>query len=212
MNQVPTGAAVAIEVRNPRTGDVDCEFTPTTTDELKAVCSRARKAQVEWEAMGLEGRITVLKAWGERLQAHREELLEAVCADTGRFRESELEVDLPPKWIDQWAEAARMSLAPEAQQTANPMVTSFADYSPYPLLGVISPWNFPCALSLMDAVPALVAGCGVVIKPSEVTPRFIDPLMKTIEECDVLRDLLVYIRGAGDVGAALIDQVDMVCF
>ncbi|OEY66115.1 aldehyde dehydrogenase [Marinobacter sp. X15-166B] len=211
MNQ-GTGAANTLEVRNPRTGDVDYKFTPTTADELALICSRAREAQVKWEAMGLEGRIKVLKAWGERLKARRQELLDAVCADTGRFRESEREVDLPPRWIDQWADAARQSLASEAQQTANPLVTSFDDYSPYPLLGVISPWNFPCALSLMDAVPALIAGCAVVIKPSEVTPRFIDPMMATIEECEVLRDLLVYVRGAGDVGAALIDQVDMVCF
>lgn len=203
---------MGIEVRNPRTGDVDYEFTPTTADELEAICARARKAQVEWESMGLEGRITVLKAWAERLKAHREELLDAVCADTGRFRESEREVDMPPRWIDQWTEAARLSLTSAAQQTANPMVTSFDDYSPYPLLGVISPWNFPCALSLMDAIPALVAGCAVVIKPSEVTPRFIEPMMATIAECDVLRDLLVYVRGAGDVGSALVEQVDMVCF
>jgi hypothetical protein len=39
---------------------------------------------------------------------------------------------------------------------------------PFPLVGIISPWNFPLAMSLVDAVPALLAGCAVIIKPSEV--------------------------------------------
>ena len=43
-------------------------------------------------------------------------------------------------------------------------------YRPYPVVGVISPWNFPLILSLGDAIPALQAGAAVVIKPSEVTP------------------------------------------
>ena len=47
---------------------------------------------------------------------------------------------------------------------------------PYPVVGVIAPWNFPLILSMIDLVPALAAGCGVVLKPSEVTPRYVDPL------------------------------------
>ena len=51
---------------------------------------------------------------------------------------------------------------------------------PYPLLGVISPWNFPLMLSSVDAIPALIAGCAAIIKPSEVTPRFIEPISESI--------------------------------
>ena len=45
---------------------------------------------------------------------------------------------------------------------------------------MISPWNFPLTLALIDAVPALSAGCAVIVKPSEVTPRFIRPLLAAI--------------------------------
>ena len=41
-------------------------------------------------------------------------------------------------------------------------------YRPYPVVGVISPWNFPLILAYDDAIPALMAGAAVVIKPSEV--------------------------------------------
>lgn len=52
---------------------------------------------------------------------------------------------------------------------------------PYVQVAVISPWNFPLLLALIDAIPALLAGCAVAIKPSEVTPRFAAVLRRTIE-------------------------------
>ncbi len=45
------------------------------------------------------------------------------------------------------------------------------------MVGIVSPWNFPLLLSLFDAIPALLAGCAVAIKPSKITPRFIQPLV-----------------------------------
>ena len=77
---------------------------------------------------------------------------------------------------------------------------------------MISPWNFPLLLGLIDAIPALAAGCAVVIKPSEVTPRFIAPLRATLTGVPDLRDVVGIVEGAGDVGAGLIDLVDSVCF
>ena len=43
-------------------------------------------------------------------------------------------------------------------------------YRPYPVVGVICPWNFPVLIALIDSVPALLAGAAVVVKPSEFTP------------------------------------------
>jgi aldehyde dehydrogenase (NAD+) len=65
---------------------------------------------------------------------------------------------------------------------------------------------------LIDAVPALVAGCSVVIKPSPVTPRFVEPLRKTIAGVPELDRVLALLPGPGETGATLIDEVDVVCF
>ena len=43
-------------------------------------------------------------------------------------------------------------------------------HRPYPLVGMIAPWNFPFAMAGMDVPPALAAGAAVLLKPSEVTP------------------------------------------
>jgi acyl-CoA reductase-like NAD-dependent aldehyde dehydrogenase len=86
------------------------------------------------------------------------------------------------------------------------------EFVPYPLVGVISPWNFPLLLSTIDVIPALLVGCAVVVKPSEIAPRFIQPLIKTIASVPNLRDVLAYVEGAGETGEALIECVDLVCF
>ena len=82
---------------------------------------------------------------------------------------------------------------------------------PYSLVGVISPWNFPLTLSMIDTIPALLAGCTVIIKPSEVTPRFVEPVMAAIKDAG-LQDVLTFVQGDGATGGALIDHVDAVCF
>jgi acyl-CoA reductase-like NAD-dependent aldehyde dehydrogenase len=83
---------------------------------------------------------------------------------------------------------------------------------PYPLVGCISPWNFPLTLALIDAVPALAAGCAVLVKPSEVTPRFIRPLLAATARVPEVAAVLAMAEGDGSTGAAVIEAVDYVCF
>ena len=201
-----------IEVRNPRTGQTDYKFTPTSVAELEAIVARARVAQKGWLALGLEGRIAALGKWRDNIAASQPQLIASVSHDTGRHAESLREAGNMRKWIDRWADAARVKLKEETRPTSNPAFDCTSGFEPIPVLGVISPWNFPMSLSVMDAIPALLAGCAVVIKPSEVTPRFIEPLVATFADIPELKDVLTYVLGAGALGAALVDLVDGVCF
>ncbi|MFE3449012.1 aldehyde dehydrogenase family protein [Nonomuraea sp. NPDC059194] len=70
---------------------------------------------------------------------------------------------------------------------------------------MISPWNFPLLLGLIDAIPA---GCAVLVKPSEVTPRFIEPLTRLVPPELPLR----VIEGDGSTGAAMVGLIDAVAF
>jgi acyl-CoA reductase-like NAD-dependent aldehyde dehydrogenase len=93
-----------------------------------------------------------------------------------------------------------------------PTVQVRSQFVPIPLLGVISPWNAPLMMSLMDAVPALLAGCAAIIKPSEVTPRFVGPIMETIRTVPDVAEVLTYVVGDGVTGQQIIENVDVVCF
>lgn len=96
--------------------------------------------------------------------------------------------------------------------TSVPSVRAGTRLHPFPLVGVISPWNFPLTLAMIDAVPALVAGCAVMVKPSEVAPRFIGPLRAAIAGVPGLAAVFAVIEGDGATGAALVGAVDYVAF
>lgn len=202
----------SIGVRNPRNGKVDYWITPPTPEQLAAQCARLRQAQYDWQQAGLEQRIEALQQWKQALLSQRDELTQALVTDTGRWSESVIEIDSCISTLDRWCRLAPELLLEAERGTAIPFIRLQAEFVPYPLVGVISPWNFPLLLSLIDAIPALLAGCAVIIKPSEITPRFIQPVIAAIAAVPQLRDVLIYIEGQGNTGASLIEQVDLVCF
>jgi acyl-CoA reductase-like NAD-dependent aldehyde dehydrogenase len=202
-----------LPVRNPRSGEYDYQITPPTAEELAARCAALRQGQAHWQAIEIERRIAALQAWKVALQEARAAIVTALVADTGRLNESVLELDSLLGMIDRWCRQAPGLLAPgERRDTAIPSIQLSNAFVPYQLVGVISPWNFPLLLALIDAIPALLAGCAVMVKPSEITPRFIEPLVRTITTVPDLRDALAFIPGAGETGATLIEHVDLVCF
>ncbi len=216
MNPVsPTSHAATIDVINPRTGLVDYRFLPPSRSEMADTCSRLRSAQRAWQMVGVEARAAALIRWAGEIERDREAISAAECIDTGRYR---LSLESPAGLIATlraWA-----AKAPEAMATAMLEGTSSSaatirfrtNLVPFELVGVISPWNFPLAMSLVDAVPALLAGCAVIVKPSEVAPRFVEPLRQTLARVPELASVLHYVVGGPETGRTLIDEVDAVCF
>ncbi|NJR40711.1 MAG: aldehyde dehydrogenase family protein [Leptolyngbyaceae cyanobacterium CSU_1_4] len=201
-----------IPVRNPRTGAIDYWIGSPSLKQLSDQCNRLRSVQTSWQAAGLEQRIAALKLWKEAIQQYREDLIQALVADTGRLSVSVLEVDSILSSLDRWCQLAPKLLQEADQPTAIPFIHLQQDSVPYPLVGVISPWNFPLLLAMIDTIPALLSGCAVIVKPSELAPRFIKPLLKTLNKVPDLRKMFTVIEGAGETGAALIEHVDLVCF
>ncbi|MBE1590940.1 aldehyde dehydrogenase family protein [Nonomuraea angiospora] len=192
-------------MRNPITGQADRPLAPVPPDRLAALAAGLRERQRSWAEAD---RGEVLSRFAAALAAD-EELLAALVTDTGRVGESVLERQIVAGLIDRWVRQAPALLAPPAETPASlPGVFVGGDVVPYELVGVISPWNFPLLLGLIDAVPALAAGCAVLVKPSEVTPRFIEPLMRLVPDELPLQ----VVEGDGGTGAALVDLVDAVVF
>ena len=201
-----------IEVRNPRTGKFDYVIIPPPPRLLAQQCKRTRRAQVSWQQLGLEGRIEALQQWKEAILSRRDRLTEALVNDTGRLSTSVLEIDSFLSSIDRWCKLAPELLQESAKNTAIPFIALQQTSVPYPLVGVISPWNFPLLLSTIDTIPALLAGCAVIVKPSEIAPRFVAPLKTALGAVPELRDVLTFVEGAGETGSILIENVDLVCF
>ena len=201
-----------IEVRNPRTGEFDYIILPPPPRLLVHKCNRARRAQIHWKNIGLEARIDALQQWKQAIIYGREQLTEALVSDTGRLSTSVLEIDSFLSSINRWCRLAPELLQISAKNTAIPFITLQQASVPYPLVGVISPWNFPLLLSTIDTIPALLAGCAVIVKPSEIAPRFVAPLITALNNVPDLRDVLSFAEGAGETGATLVENVDLICF
>jgi succinate-semialdehyde dehydrogenase/glutarate-semialdehyde dehydrogenase len=204
-----------MKVRNPRTGEIDYEFTPVDGVDVAAAATRLRAHQPEWAAMSIAERSAIMLRWADAIEKHAGAIIEQLTIDTGRAGISAIEVGGVPGTIRRWAALAPEIIArhsPSDIQSANPTVINSTRLVPFPLFGAIAPWNFPMTLSTIDAIPALFAGCAALIKPSEITPRFVEPLRASIAEVPELAKILEIIVGDAATGEALVANVDYVCF
>lgn len=212
MNAVPKIRRL-LNVCDPRTGTVDLQIEAAEASEVAAIAHRLREAQPAWRALGVEARTAALARWADALEALQHEIVAALSRDTGRLTVAKGEVAGAIRNLRRWArEAPALLQNSERDSTLLPTVRLGGGFVPYPLVGVISPWNFPVTLSLIDAVPALAAGCAVLIKPSEVTPRFVTPLRAALRDVPELEAVLGFVLGDGETGASLVEVSDAVCF
>jgi len=215
MATIDLSQGTTLPVRNPRTGEVDHTITSTTGAEVAAKAAALRAAQPAWEALGVAGRCGVMARWLGAVKAQAMVIGEADAVDTGGCHTSYLQGFITMGNIGGWlqdAPAAFAALDYDAMSTSMPSVKVQSQVVAYPLVGVISPWNAPLMLALLDAIPALFAGSAVLLKPSEVTPRVIEALFETVRAVPELAAVFDYVTGAGDVGQAVIGEADTICF
>ena len=202
-----------LRARNPRTGQQDYEFTVMSCNELAQSVAALRRAQRGWHDAGVAARIAALGRWQRELRTARHAIVDALALDTGRRRLASVELDGILSGIDRWCAAAPdLVRTQERPSAALPHVVIEQSTDPYPVVGAISPWNFPLLLSFIDAIPALLAGCAAFVKPSDVTPRFVVPLAASIAAVPKLDAVLRVAPGDGALGTMLIRHVDVVAF
>jgi len=203
-----------LAVRNPRTGAIDAHIAAAPAEEIAATCARLRSAQAAWGRAPLGHRIGVMKQWAERLKAHRAALVEADSLDTGGGQISKVAPDMVIGTILRMCAIAPAIFEQARRKGTSPVPSIHFDTNlrPYPVAGVIGPWNAPLMLSTLHAIPPLFAGCAVIVKPSEVAPRFVKPMMETIREVPELAAVLTYVVGDGETGQAIVENADIINF
>ena len=205
----------SIAVQNPRTGEVDYQVACLSAGEVSSRVNDLKANQTVWRELGARGRAAVLYRFAEALASESESLSEQLAVDTGRKTFAQFEVfksiDLVRHWADR-IEAMFETLASQGQSAQVPTVSYQHLLIPYRAVAVISPWNVPLLLALIDSVAALAAGCAVILKPSEVTPRFAEPLAKAVARVPELDAVFTIVTGDADTGKSMIDHVDAVCF
>ena len=204
-----------ITVHNPATGKV---VGSVPIDDAETVAAKARELrlfQPEWEAMGPRGRKKWMLKWQEWILDNLDHLTEVLMSETGKSRwDANIEPTLVADGINYWSGNAEAFMADKKAGAHIPLfkVKKFTTvYRPQPLVGVITPWNFPLAMPGLDIPPALAAGCAVLLKPSEVTPLSGVEFVRGWKEVGA-PPIMEVTTGYGATGAALIDEVDYVQF
>jgi acyl-CoA reductase-like NAD-dependent aldehyde dehydrogenase len=201
-----------LAVRDPARGTTIAELPVDDAAAVAAAVQRARAAQAAWSAQPARARARLLRRARREMVAVRAEILELLERETGKARFDVvgelmgvcMDLGYLARRAPRWLAPLRVNTRPLFGKRGRIV------FKPHGVVGIISPWNAPLNLALGDAVPALLAGNAVIIKPSELTPlavRRAAEAMNRVLPAGVLQVLI----GAGETGAALVDHVDMIC-
>jgi acyl-CoA reductase-like NAD-dependent aldehyde dehydrogenase len=204
-----------IKVRSPATLEDIAELTVTPEKEIVAAVARARQAQSMWAAKSFTERSEPLLRLRDLLIDEQERLADIVTSESGKPRAEVYgnELFYICDAIGFWVKRAERFLR---SQKIRPHLFKvkkvYSTYEPLGVIGLISPWNFPLVLTAGDAVPALLAGNAVIVKPSELTPLTALFVAELARKAGFADDLLQIVIGAAQTGQTLIDHVDMIAF
>lgn len=200
---------------SPFTGDPLRPLPAATEADVDRAVGRARTAQSEWAERPLSDRTAVLDRVATLALDRRRALCDLVQAETGKEREgADTEVWDAVANANYYATNAAKLLRSRRRAGAIPGVTRTTEHRhPVGVVGLVTPWNYPLTLVVSDALPALVAGNAVVIKPAEATPYTALAARELLLDAGVPRDCVQMVPGRGETaGAALVERADFVGF
>ncbi len=204
-----------IPVFNPATGEEVGAVPATAPGDVAEIVERARRAQRSWGAASFEERAAVLRRFHDAVLDESDRVLDTLQRETGKARRDALsELVTVAGTARYYLSHGKEHLRDRRHQPAVAGLTSAkVIYKPVGVIGLITPWNFPLLLAIGDALPALLAGNAVVIKPSEITPLSAELGREILIACGLHPDLLQLVHGDGAVvGQELIRHVGYIGF
>ena len=199
----------------PFTGAPLADLPLSTPDDVAVAVDAARAAQRDWARRSVAERARPLLALHDLVLDAQDELLDLIQLENGKARLYALEEVFDVAVVARhYCRRASSYLRPRRRPGAIPLLTQPVELRhPKGVVGVISPWNYPLTLAVSDALPALAAGNGVVLKPATQTALTALRALELLTDAGVPEGLVQVILGDGaTVGSALVDAVDQVSF
>jgi aldehyde dehydrogenase (NAD+) len=208
---VPSTGTGTIDVLSPVSGEVVGRIADGTPGDVDRAVAAARAAFPGWSATTPEERGKYLSRLHEAMTARAGELAQTITNEMGAPPKiaSAVQVGLPLSVVEGYA-----ALLPDyefEEQIGNSLVVR----EPVGVVGAITPWNYPLHQVVAKVVPALAAGCTVVLKPSEVAPLSAYLLADLLHDVGLPAGAFNLVTGTGPVvGEAIAahPDIDMVSF
>jgi len=159
-----------IDVVNPATGLAFARVSTVNRDHVRSAFDAAQAAFAAWRSTTAKERGILLHRVADELRNRQDEIARTITLENGKpLAQSRGEVAMAEDHLRWFAEEGRRAYGRIIPHQA-PGRRNLVVKTPIGVVGAISPWNFPLALAVRKAAPALAAGCPVVLKPSSRTP------------------------------------------
>ena len=210
-NWVESRSTSTIPVVNPATEEVIAEVTGGSQQDADLAVAAAREAFPGWSTTSPAERGKYVAAMGEALHKRADELAATVTSELGvpRHLAPATQITHPLAKFARYAELAE-TFDWEERTVASRLVRA-----PVGVALAISPWNFPLNQAADKIAPALLAGCPVILKPSEMTPMSTLAFASAAQDAGIPPGVFNLVNGAGaTVGEALASHsgVDLISF
>ncbi|MGI9106607.1 MAG: aldehyde dehydrogenase family protein [Pyrinomonadaceae bacterium] len=204
---------------DPATGEEIGRVPVASSAEVARAVERAQGEQRAWGALSYRERGRVVLRAREAALDELDAIAELISRETGKPVAEALMMELVPT-LDLMQFFARRTgrlLKTERINIGQYGLmgrSSRLVYRPLGVVGIISPWNFPWAIPLGEVVMSLMAGNGVVLKPSELTPFVGLKIAEVFRRAQLPEGLLTVVTGDGATGAALVEAagIDKIMF
>lgn len=170
-----------LEVLNPANEQVVGRVPASGKDELDRAVAAARRAFKSWKKTSHEERQQVIQGIAAAIKENADELFRLLTTEQGK----------PHAQAQQEIYGAAGLAAAQSTLTLDDVVNQDDDTRlsrtrrvPVGVVGGIVPWNFPIMMAIQKIVPALVAGCTIVLKPSPFTP------LTTLRIAELIKDVV----------------------
>ncbi len=199
----------------PFTGGAAATVSLSTEADVDAAFAMARRAQRAWAQRSPRERARVLLRFHDLVLEQQAEGLDIAQAETGKARRDAFEEILDCALnARHYGRVGPAMLAPERRTGVFPALTqTTVHHHPVGVVGIISPWNYPLTLAVTDAMPALLAGNAVVLRPDLQTTVSSLWAVDLLRQAGLPEGLMPVVVGDGpDVGPWVVDRADYVMF
>ncbi len=214
LSHLPQGQST-VPVINPATGKKIYDLQQLSAEQVIDAVSKARDYQPILAKTGLPQRQRLLLNLHDILLGSDEKLMDLVQLETGKSRAHAFEETVGAiAAASYYGKISVKTLARRRTRAGVPLLTkTYVDQVPVGVVGIVTPWNYPLALTLLDVLPALAAGNSVVQKVDNQTALTALFARHLAIEAGWPEEAWTIVTGDGEtVGNALVDSVDYVAF
>jgi succinate-semialdehyde dehydrogenase/glutarate-semialdehyde dehydrogenase len=201
--------------RTPMTGAPLAVLPLSTAHDVGVAIDAARGAQRRWAATSVEERAAVLLRVHDLVLDRQSELLDLVQLESGKARSHAYEEVADCAIVARHYARRGPALLRQTKHVGVLPVLSRAveHHRPKGVVGIVSPWNYPLSLAVTDAIPALLAGNAVVLRPDLQGSLSALAAAEIFEDAGLPEHLLQVVLGHGEpTGQAVVDRADYVSF